>query len=140
MNSDNTNSLLTIIPSQEEIYKFSFTFNKGGAYGPDGFGAYLYQSFWDVVKVDDISAMTKFFFHGWILSNFNVNTLILITKSSNAHSSEQYRPISMANIKFKIISKVIVDRLAQILPSIISKEQRGFGYDRNIRDCICFYF
>jgi len=43
----------------------------------------------------------------------------------------------MANFKFKIISKIIADRLALILPDIISKEQRGFIKGRHIKDCIC---
>jgi hypothetical protein len=44
---------------------------------------------------------------------------------------------ALANFKFKIISKIIADRLASILPSIISEEQRGFIHDRNIKDCLC---
>jgi hypothetical protein len=43
----------------------------------------------------------------------------------------------MANFKFKVISKILADRLALILPTSISKEQRGFIQGRNIRDCIC---
>jgi hypothetical protein len=50
---------------------------------------------------------------------------------------DQFRPIAMANFKFKIISKVLADRLATIMPNLISKEQRGFVAGRNIRDCIC---
>jgi hypothetical protein len=50
---------------------------------------------------------------------------------------DQYRPIAMANFKFKIISKIIADRLANILHSLISEEQMGFIQDRNIKDCIC---
>ena len=42
----------------------------------------------------------------------------------------------MANFKFKILSKIIADRLAQIMPDIISKEQRGFTHGRNIKECI----
>jgi hypothetical protein len=52
--------------------------------------------------------------------------MVLIPKSSNADVVEQFRPIAMANFKFKIISKIIADRLAIIMPSIISPEQRGF--------------
>jgi hypothetical protein len=74
----------------------------------------------------------------WIMPNYNANTLILIPKTPNADSIDQFRPIALANFKFKIISKVLADdRLAQILPSIISKEQRGFVNGRNIKDCIC---
>jgi hypothetical protein len=72
------------------------------------------------------------------MPNYNANTLILIPKTPNADSIDQFRPIALANFKFKIISKVLADdRLAQILPSIISKEQRGFVNGRNIKDCIC---
>jgi hypothetical protein len=72
------------------------------------------------------------------MPNYNANTLILILKTPNADSIDQFRPIALANFKFKIISKVLADdRLAQILPSIISKEQRGFVNGRNIKDCIC---
>jgi hypothetical protein len=43
----------------------------------------------------------------------------------------------MANFKFKIISKILADILAPIMPSIISPEQRGFIHGRLIRVCIC---
>jgi mannosylglycoprotein endo-beta-mannosidase len=43
----------------------------------------------------------------------------------------------MANFKFKIISKIIADRLASILPNLISEEQKGFIHGRNIKDCLC---
>lgn len=47
-----------------------------------------------------------------------------------------YRPIALANFKFKIVTKILADRLASITPRIISIEQRGFVRDRNISDCI----
>jgi hypothetical protein len=54
------------------------------------------------------------------------NTVIFNFKAPNVDSIDQYRPIALANFKFKIITKVLGDRLSQILPSLISKEQRGF--------------
>lgn len=44
--------------------------------------------------------------------------------------------IPIANFKFKIISKILVDMLAHIMPSLISRQQRGFIHGRNIKDCI----
>jgi len=78
----------------------------------------------------------EFFHTSWLPPGFNSNTLVLIPKIANAVKIEQYRPIALANFKFKILSKVLADRLAVILPSIISKEQRGFIKGRNIKDCI----
>jgi len=48
-----------------------------------------------------------FFVTGWILPNFNVNTLILIPKHPHVDNVDQYRLIAMTNFKFKVISKVI---------------------------------
>ncbi|CAJ2652147.1 unnamed protein product [Trifolium pratense] len=134
--SDNVNNLLTMLPSKEEIKTAVFDLNKDGAPGPDGFGAFFYQTYWDIIQNDVVSAVLQFFSYGWILPNFNSNTMILIPKNESADTIDQFRPIALANFKFKIISEVLADRLAQILPSIISKEQRGFIHGRNIKDCI----
>ncbi|MCI07528.1 RNA-directed DNA polymerase (Reverse transcriptase), partial [Trifolium medium] len=72
-----------------------------------------------------------------MLPNFNANIVVLIPKTPDVDSVSQFRPITLANFKFKIISKILTDRLAQILPSIISTEQRGFIKGRQIKDCIC---
>jgi hypothetical protein len=134
---DNVNNLLTILPSKDEIKHAVFDLNKDGAPGPDGFGAHFFQTYWEIIQEDVVNAVLQFFTSGWILPNFNSNTLILIPKSANAESIQHFRPIALANFKFKIISKVLADRLATIMPSIISQEQRGFIKGRNIKDCIC---
>jgi hypothetical protein len=79
----------------------------------------------------------QFFTSGWILPNFNSNTLVLIPKKENDDSVNDYRPIAIANFKFKLISKIIADRLASIMPAINSIQQRGFIKGRSIKDCIC---
>lgn len=67
----------------------------------------------------------------------NYNNVVHIPKTSNVDTLCQCRPISMDNFKLNKISKVPADRLSQILPTLISKEQRGFVYNMNIKDCIC---
>ncbi|WJX52536.1 hypothetical protein P8452_38639 [Trifolium repens] len=104
---------------------------------PDGFGAVFFQTYWDIIQLDVINAVIQFFTSGWILPNFNSNTLVLIPKNENADSVNDYRPIAIANFKFKLISKIIADRLASIMPAITSIQQRGFIKGRNIKDCIC---
>jgi len=131
-----TNNLLTNIPSKEEIKHAVFDLNSDGAPSLDGFGACFFQSYWDIVHKEVENAVLEFFTTGWLLPNFNANTIILIPKSPDADSIDNYRPIALANFKFKIISKILADRLAKILPNIISKEQRGFIKGRNIKACI----
>lgn len=67
--------------------------------------------------------MLEFFITKCILPNFNSNSIMLIPKVDNADTVDQFRPIAMANFKFKILSKVLVDMLDSIMPTIISKEQ-----------------
>jgi hypothetical protein len=133
---EDTNRLLTMLPSKEEVKRAVFDLNPEGAPGPDGFGATFYQVYWEIIQQDVYAAVLDFFQIGVFPPNFNANTLVLIPKSPSADSIDLFRPIALANFKFKIISKVLADRLAQILPHIISEEQRGFVKGRNIKDCI----
>ncbi|MCH90331.1 RNA-directed DNA polymerase (Reverse transcriptase), partial [Trifolium medium] len=135
--NDGINNLLTILPSELEIKNAVFSMNKDEAPGPDGFGAFFFQTYWDIIKIDVVNAVLEFFNFNRIMPNFNSNTVVLIPKVPNADSLNHYRPIAMANFKFKILSKILADRLALVLPDIISKEQRGFIKGRQIRDCIC---
>ncbi|KAE9619300.1 putative RNA-directed DNA polymerase [Lupinus albus] len=135
--SDSENNMLTIIPTDDEIKSAVFAMNGDGAPGPDGFGGCFYQSFWDIVGQDVCNSIRQFFSPGWLLPNLNSNTLVLIPKSPNADKIEEFIPIALANFQFKIIIKVLADRLALISPRIVSQEQRGFIKERNIKDCIC---
>ncbi|MCH81855.1 RNA-directed DNA polymerase (Reverse transcriptase) [Trifolium medium] len=77
--------------------------------GPDGFGAFFFQHFWEIVKTDVFKAVLEFFTTSWIMPGFNANIIALIPKTSDAISIHHYRPIAMANFKFKVISKIIAD-------------------------------
>jgi hypothetical protein len=82
-------------------------------------------------------AILLFFTSGCLLPNFNSNIIALIPKTNNEDTVEQFRPISIANFKFKVICKILADRLSSIMPAIISIQQRGFIKGRSIKDCIC---
>jgi ribonuclease HI len=135
--TNDINALMTVFPSHSEIKSAVFALNKDSAPGPDGFGAFFYQHFWEIVKHDVVNAVLQFFTSSWILPGFNSNIIALLPKSPEASSIDQYRPIAMANFKFKIISKIIADRLASIMPTLISVEQKGFIHGRDIKDCLC---
>jgi len=133
---DNTNQLLTNIPSREKIKNVVFDLNIDGAFGPNVFGACSIQTYWDIVHKDVENVVLEFFTTSWILPNFNANTIILIPKTLDVDPIKKYIPIALVNFKFKILSKILADRLATILTNKISKEQRGFINGRNIKDCI----
>jgi hypothetical protein len=131
------NALLTPLPSIQEIKAAVYALNKDSAPGPDGFGAFFFHHYWDTVKTDLSNAVLQFFTTSWIMPGFNSNIIALLPKVQNATSIDQFRHITMENFKFKVISKIIADRLASVLPSIIFEEQMGFIHGRNIKDCLC---
>lgn len=129
---DTNNSFLISIPSIEEVESVVFSLNKDSAPGPNGFGGGLYHAFWDIISLGAYNSVLQFFNHGWTLPNLNSNLVILIPKFDGADKIENFRPIALANFQFKVITKVITDRLSMIPPKIISQEQRGFLKDRLI--------
>ena len=72
--------------------------------------------------------------HGVSPPNFNKTHIVLIPKVKTPKKVTDYRPISLYNVVYKIVSKAIVNRLKKIIPSIISDTQSAFVHGRLIID------
>lgn len=59
-------------------------------------------------------------------NNFNPIHACLIPKTNNADIVELYRPMSLANLLFKIITKIIAERLSSIASELLSPQQTTF--------------
>jgi len=130
------NSMLLSFPSHKDIREAVFALNADGAPGPDGFSGHFCQTFWDIVGNDVVHSVQEFFLGGVLPPNINSNMIVLILKVPGARTMGDYRPIALANFQFKIVTKIVADRLACITSRIISIEQQGFVRDRNISDCV----
>ena len=73
---------------------------------------------------------------GKIGGSTNSTFLALIPKEKEAKSFDRFRPISLCNIGYKIITKIMASRLKHILPNIILENQGGFVKGRKIWDNI----
>ncbi|EOY03329.1 Uncharacterized protein TCM_018253 [Theobroma cacao] len=74
---------------------------------------------------------------GTIFSKFLTSTtLVLLPKKPNAYQWSDFHPISLCTILNKIVTKLLGNRLAKILPSIILENQSGFVNGRFISDNI----
>ena len=73
---------------------------------------------------------------GKVLGALNSTFLALIPKKQNPSSFEEFKPISCCNVVYKIIEKIIAQRLNPILSEIITKEQFIFLFNRQIHDVV----
>ena len=110
------------------------------ALGPDGMPPLFFQHFWPTCG-DVVSTMVLDFLNqGISWPNFNETHIVLIPKIKEPKRVTNYRPISLSNVTYKIVSKVIANRLKKILPSIISKTQSAFVHGRLITDNVLVAF
>lgn len=72
-----------------------------------------------------------------MIPNYNARIIFLIPKTSDMNSMDSFKPISLANFNFKLIFKIIVEKLAKIMPYLVNREQKCSMPRRNIKDCLC---
>jgi hypothetical protein len=105
--------------SEKEVRDAIFQMKHNKAPGPDGFPAEFYQVFWSLIK-DDLMAMFQDFHSGNLpLFCLNFGTITLLPKEKEAKKIQQYRPICMLNVSFKIFTKVIANRLSLVERKVI---------------------
>ena len=80
--------------------------DRNKALGPDGFPAEFYQQFWDVIK-GDLMQMFHDLHNGDIhLFSLKFDAITLLPKTQEANKIQQYRPICLLNVSFKIFTEV----------------------------------
>ncbi|XP_074305053.1 uncharacterized protein LOC141639983 [Silene latifolia] len=82
------------------------------------------------------NAIINFFESGQLLAQINSTVITLIPKIDRPSSVKHFRPISCCNIMYKAISKIMYNRLARVLPDIISRNQGAFVKGRSILENI----
>lgn len=128
------NKLLTTLSTEEEVKEAVLRLNGDSTGGPDGFSGHFFQYCLDIIK-KDITNMVRAFFCGYELPRFLTHTnLVLIPKKEEVKDFFDIRPISLSTFANKIISKVLHERLINVLPDLISKNQTGFVKGRNISE------
>lgn len=107
----------------EEVRRALFQMGPFKAPGMDGFPAHFYQKFWSTVGNDVTQVALHFLNNNGDLKDINETWIVLIPKNNHPENFTQFRPISLYNVCYKIISKVIANRLKVILSDIISINQ-----------------
>eukprot|EP00253_Pinus_taeda_P003035 PITA_03035 len=127
---------LTIPVTKEEIEAAMKLMGKDKSPGPDGWTIELFLHFYEQIGAEITEVVEESWLKGVIYKPFNSTFIALIPKKDDPESFEYFRPISLCNCIYKIISKVIALRIAPILSRNISMEQFGFLDGRQIHEAI----
>lgn len=94
--------------------------------GPDGLNALFFQSQWSHVGESVCSFLKEVCEDHDKVKSMNGTLLVLIPKVDHPESIKDFRPISLCNVIYKILTKVLTFRIKNFLPDIISPNQCSF--------------
>jgi hypothetical protein len=128
------NAQLTATFTSDEVHQALCQMAPLKAPGPDGFSASFFQQNWATVGPEVCSAVLQFLNCSKMDASINATHIALIPKKIAPSNVSEFRPISLCNVTYKLISKVLANRLKQILPFVISENQSAFIPGRLITD------
>ncbi|GJT90562.1 RNA-directed DNA polymerase, eukaryota [Tanacetum coccineum] len=120
--------------SKEEVKRAVWDCGVDKSPGPDGFSFSFYRHFWPVIEKDVFEAVDYFFMYGEIPNGCNSNFIALIPKILDANMVKDFRPISLIGSLYKIIAKILANRLVGVLGDLVNEVQSAFVADRQILD------
>ncbi|XP_042952180.1 uncharacterized protein LOC122289263 [Carya illinoinensis] len=119
-------------PSEDEVWAALKFIPKLSSPGLDGFGSEFYLQCWPIIKWDVLEAAPDFFRGTGLPRFYSTSYIVLIPKVQDPYNFDMFRPISLCNVIYKMFSKILVNRLASVLPRMISWEQGAFVPGRSI--------
>jgi len=130
------NIILTSVFTEEEVKKALFSMESNRAPGPDDIPVEFYKHYWDFVKGDIMRLFEAFHNNTLDVARLNYGIITLIPKINGAKKIQKYRPICLLRCPYKLITKVLDNRVAVFADKLISKYQNAFIKHRNIMDGI----
>ena len=126
--------------TMEEVMEAVKQLPAGRAPGTDTIPAEFYQSLWEDIDGDVFSFVVESIEQAHIATELNVSKIALLTKSEDRSRVQNFRPISLLNTPYKIIAKILANRMKPLLHHWILPSQTGFVPNRCILDNIFLAF
>lgn len=128
------NDELCLIPSDAEILETLRDKDSHKISGPDVMLGLFFKHFWSIVEPEVQEMVKAFFTRDFMSSEVNHSHIVLIPKIDNPSEIFHFRPISLCNVSYKLIAKILANRLRPVLSHIISPFQYAFAKGRVIQD------
>ncbi len=104
--------------------------------GPDGLPKEFYQQTWQIIKNEMTQIMNEML-RGNFDRRLTDGVIVLVKKKNRNNTINSYRPISLLNFDYKILTKILKTRMDDILPTIISNNQTACNKQNNITTALC---
>ena len=109
--------------------------------GSDGYTTNFYKFFWPDIKILLFNSFIYSFAKGSLTQNQKLGILNLLPKKDkDLRYLANWRPVSLLNTDYKILTKVFAIRLQKVIPSIINHDQVGYLKGRYIGQNIRIIF
>ena len=107
---------------------------------PDGMSPIFFKHYWDIVGLEVVKCVLTALNLGIMPSGLNETHICLIPKVKSPQKITEYRPKSLCNVVYKLISKVLANRLKRVLTMVIDDSQSAFVPSRLITDNVLVAF
>ncbi|XP_075499819.1 uncharacterized protein LOC142538372 [Primulina tabacum] len=137
---DKMNETLCAPFTADEVRRAVFDMHPSKAPGLDGFTALFYQKFWPLIGNDVTQATLLILNEQKDLFDWNATLITLIPRIQEPLSLKDFRPISLCNTCYKILSRAITNRFRPVLDKVIDHFQSAFIPGRLILDNVIVGF
>ncbi|GJR39911.1 RNA-directed DNA polymerase, eukaryota, partial [Tanacetum coccineum] len=120
--------------SRDEIRSAVWDCGENKSPGPDGFTFEFFRRYWELIGPDFCAAVEHFFENRTFSKGCNSSFIALIPKVSDAKFVNEYRPISLIGSVYKVVTKIMANRLSMVIAGIVSDSQSAFVAERQILD------
>ncbi|RVW42485.1 LINE-1 reverse transcriptase-like [Vitis vinifera] len=108
--------------------------NGDKAPGPDGFTVAFWQTCWEFVKEEIMDLFKEFYDQRSFSKSLNTTFLVLIPKKGGVEDLGDFQPISLLGGLYKLLAKVLANRLTKVLEKVVSGDQNAFVRGKQILD------
>lgn len=112
--------------TRDEIKRAVWDCGSSKAPGPDGFIFGVIKRYWDILEDDLVAFVTHFHSNSSIPKGCNASFITVILKLRDPKFVRDYRPISLIGCQYKIIGKLLANRLALVIGYVVSPEHYAF--------------
>lgn len=118
--------------TNKDIKEAMFSISNIKSPGPDGYNNGFFKTAWHLIGPLVCAAVQDFFKTGHMPKQTSSTKLVILPKISHPQTTSDFKPISCCNVVYKCISKLLRQRIKEVLPSLINPSQGAFVKGRGL--------